>query len=602
MPDWFYRTVSRPALFRLPAATARDFALGFMGRLARLPLGPSIIDFLGHMRADPRLTATVGGVAFPTRVGLGSRLDVRATALPALARFGVGFLVVGPVTAGGSGNFPVERDDAAEAIHFPGPPQALGVAEAGPRIAEAARLGLPVIVRIGDGPGDDVARVVRELAPHAGFVALPHAAPAPVPVLIVADADADLPAGAAGWFVEGCVKGVEGLTVGAPVRAAALALVAALRRRNERAVIVAGGGVHEPADAVALLAAGADLVTVDSGLVFTGPGLPKRINEALLFAATRGSPPPTAERAPEMSWFWAALLGAGMLFGSLLALTIAATRVVLPYDEAFVGMTRAELDAINPRLLAFMTHDRVSLAGTMIAVGMVYVGLSLFGVRAGLHWAQQTIFVSAFTGFAGFFLFLGYGYLDPFHAFVSAAMLQLLLLAVHARLREPVPGVEPPPRTDRAWRRAQWGQLLLVIHGFALLTAGAVISYVGVTHVFVHSDLEFMGTTAEALAAANPRLVPLVAHDRASFGGMLLASGWAFLLPVLWGFRTGSAWLWWTLLTSGLAAYVAALGVHYAVGYTEWMHLVPAYAGLTLLVGGLALAQEYLCARPSPTT
>ena len=24
MPDWFYRTVSRPLLFRLPAATARD--------------------------------------------------------------------------------------------------------------------------------------------------------------------------------------------------------------------------------------------------------------------------------------------------------------------------------------------------------------------------------------------------------------------------------------------------------------------------------------------------------------------------------------------------------------------------------------------------
>src|SRR5437763_53153 len=39
MPDWFYRTVSRPLLFRLPANRARDFALGFLGRLARLPFG-----------------------------------------------------------------------------------------------------------------------------------------------------------------------------------------------------------------------------------------------------------------------------------------------------------------------------------------------------------------------------------------------------------------------------------------------------------------------------------------------------------------------------------------------------------------------------------
>jgi hypothetical protein len=41
MPDWFYRTVSRPLLFRLPAKAARDFALGFMGTLARLPGGPA---------------------------------------------------------------------------------------------------------------------------------------------------------------------------------------------------------------------------------------------------------------------------------------------------------------------------------------------------------------------------------------------------------------------------------------------------------------------------------------------------------------------------------------------------------------------------------
>jgi len=54
MPDWFYRTVSRRMLYRLGPRRARSFALGFMGRLARLPLGWLTIDLLGHMRADSR--------------------------------------------------------------------------------------------------------------------------------------------------------------------------------------------------------------------------------------------------------------------------------------------------------------------------------------------------------------------------------------------------------------------------------------------------------------------------------------------------------------------------------------------------------------------
>src|SRR5262249_59851554 len=178
-------------------------------------------------------------------------------------------------------------------------------------------------------------------------------------------------------------------------------------------------------------------------------------------------------------------------------------------------------------------------------------GVSRWGVRRGLHWARQAVFVSAFTGFASFFLFLGFGYLDPFHAFVTAVLLQLLLLGVHCRLGPYTPDAAPPLRADRRWRWGLWGQLLLIGHGFGLLGAGVAISCIGATHVFVHEDLEFMHTTAEALRQADPRLVPLVAHDRATFGGMLLAAGWAFLLPALWGFRNGSAWLWWTLLAAG---------------------------------------------------
>ena len=66
----------------------------------------------------------------------------------------------------------------------------------------------------------------------------------------------------------------------------------------------------------------------------------------------------------------------------------------------------------------------------------------------------------------------------------------------------------------------------------------------------------------------------------ATLGGMLLAGSWVFLLPALWGCRRGARWLWWTLLLGGLSAYVPAIGVHFAVGYTNPPHLLPAFAGL----------------------
>ena len=463
MPDWFYRTVSQPVLFRLPTVTARDLALGFMGRLARMPLGSLIIDFMGHMRADPRLRCTHQGVEFPTAVGLGPGLDAAAVALPALARFGFGFLEIGPVTLNGcAAGPPLERRIDQEAIWQADPRERLSLAAVAPRLAEASRLGLPLIARLGSAAGasaeqsaEEIAKLVHELAPyvhvfslltlrcavaddwsierwHTHVRSVLDAAQTArrevfwcVPLDVDAAAayrfiDTALSVAPAGLLGEGSVGGnTGGRLIGVPARGPALARVRELRQRHGAGLfLIACGGVHEPEDALALRNAGADLVEVDSGLVYSGPGLPKRINDALLFEATRDTAPTPHAAIPgrpvgndtawpaEMSWFWTFLMGAGMLFGSVLALAIAATRVVLPYDEAYLGLARDNLAKVNPRLLAFMAHDRVSLAGTMVAIGVMYVGLSLFGIRRGLHWAQIAVFVSAFTGFATFFLFL----------------------------------------------------------------------------------------------------------------------------------------------------------------------------------------------------
>jgi hypothetical protein len=287
-------------------------------------------------------------------------------------------------------------------------------------------------------------------------------------LLITADQEAEaiaplieeaLNKGIAGFVIDGSLRAdTDGRIIGLPVHEHSVHLVHKLRQLYGAQVpIIASGGIHEPAHALALLSAGANLIQVDTGLIYTGPGLPKRINDSLLFETTRNSPtfaPPP--RVSELTWFWTTLMGTGMLIGGVLALAIAATKVVLPYDEAFLGMSLHDLNALNSRLVAFMAHDRVSLAGVMVSVGLLYVVLSVFGMRRGLHWARQAVLISAFTGFVSFFLFLGFGYLDTFHAFVTASLLQLLLLGVHARLGLYTPLTQP----GFAWRWCMAGQSL----------------------------------------------------------------------------------------------------------------------------------------------
>ena len=186
MPDWFYRTVSRPLLFRLPATAARDLALGFMGALARFPGGGAVIDFLGHMRPAARLRRTVLGVTVSSPVGLAPRLDVHAVALGALARFGLGFLEVGPVLLRSQdANSKVERRVAEKAFWYAEPPPTLSADDLVRRLKRATRLLVPLIIRVGYSPGttpDQAAaecrQIVEQLTPYATLFSLTPPGPA----------------------------------------------------------------------------------------------------------------------------------------------------------------------------------------------------------------------------------------------------------------------------------------------------------------------------------------------------------------------------------------------------------------------------------------
>src|ERR1041384_1750936 len=169
MPDWFYRTVTQPILFRLPAPRARDFALGFIGRLARLPPGPFLIDFLGHMRADPRLRRSLLDTDFPTAVGLGPWLDTRLVATEALSRFGVGFIEVGPVSLAGSTSDESVKRLADQQALWMGPGGSISLADCKQRLSGVK---VPVIVRLDHGSDEGTQRLISELSLHVRLLSL----------------------------------------------------------------------------------------------------------------------------------------------------------------------------------------------------------------------------------------------------------------------------------------------------------------------------------------------------------------------------------------------------------------------------------------------
>jgi len=626
MPDWTYRTLLRPILFALPAGTAHRLALRAMNALVRMPLGPRVLEFFGHMRPDPRLAVRVGGLEFLGRTTLGLGLDPEGRALGAFRRFGLAIVEVGPLGAEPPDDSrPTTRSLAGWRIpvsRFDPTTLESGSLNAESSLAQVwlrieADEADPHRVKWMERPGEKVSGVTLsgwetieasrrgEWSERLRCLGLPwmlSLGPHPTTEVCLALIHDAVSQGARGVWFRSDSKQSDGSRNVESGRIADLAgVVVRLRSEFGPEFVLVAGGVRSVREALALRDSGADLVGLEVGMVFSGPGLPKRVNEAMLSGITLTSAqrPTRTEHPGSMAWTWGLLLGVSMTLGGLLAVGIASTRVVLPYDEAFCGMDREQLKALNPRLIAFLSHDRVSLAGTMLSAGVLYAGLAWHGIRQGLHWAKVVLVVSSLSGFFSFFLFLGFGYFDPFHAFVTAVLFQFLLLLIHSPIVEPAEPGSPELDEDGAWLAGLWGQLMMVTLGIGLVVAGCVICWIGSGPVLVREDLEFLATTREALQGSGRRLMPLIAHDRASLGGMLIACGLGVWLSAQWGFRCGRRWLWWTLLLSGGTAFLSAVGIHLAVGYTDPLHLAPAIGGAAWFGVALRLCREWLCV-PKP--
>jgi len=282
-----------------------------------------------------------------------------------------------------------------------------------------------------------------------------------------------------------------------------------------------------------------------------------------------------------------------LLFSGAFALFLAATGEFLPQDIHYLGMSAADLCGVaDCRVVDFMVHDRAAFGGTLMGLGVLYVWLTVFPLARGEAWAWWVWLVSATLGFATFLSYIGYGYLDTWHGLGTLLLLPVFvggMALTHRTLTAPLDWRtcwRPAGRWERR-SRATWGRLVLLFGAAGTAVGGLTILLVGVTVTFVPEDLAFMGLSVARLREINPRLVPLMAHDRAGFGGGVLTMGLTTFL-CLWLARP-SRHLYQAVAAAGTFSLAAALGVHGFVGYTDLGHLAPALGGLLLLVVGMSL-------------
>jgi hypothetical protein len=334
-----------------------------------------------------------------------------------------------------------------------------------------------------------------------------------------------------------------------------------------------------------------------SVLLATGPGWFNRVIEA---ASQTSAPPPSLADAGLNpfrwpGWLWGVLAGLGLMVAGAGAGAITLGPVLLSYDRSYLGLGVDDLRQINDNLVHFIQHDRISMAGNMIGLGALYTGLSWGGIRRGLAWARTALLISGLVAFLTLFYFVGTGFVDPLHTLVVVTLFPMLLAAVWNK-PDPPRWRSLPDGPESQRRRALWGQLLFIGLGAGLAVAGATISFVGLTDVFVSTDLGYLHTHGATLRAAEPQLLGFIAHDRAGFGGALIGSGLAIALIALWGFRRGERWVWWSLLIGFVTGTLPALAVHYAIGYTTFIHLLPVYVLMLATAAALVLSRPYLTA------
>jgi hypothetical protein len=91
-----------------------------------------------------------------------------------------------------------------------------------------------------------------------------------------------------------------------------------------------------------------------------------------------------------------------------------------------------------------------------------------------------------------------------------------------------------------------------------------------------------MGLDISAIRQISPLLIPVISHDRAGFGGGLCSIGSLLLFMARCAELSRS--FVEIVAMMGCAGFGCAIGVHFAVGYLDFVHLLPAFIGLIVFM------------------
>lgn len=600
MPDWSYHPLKRLLLDKLRPKTSREFIHNSMSTIASLPGGRKLIGFLGHMQPPQEFQKEWNDTTFPSPIGLSGHIDPNLSGINAFQELGFGFVEIGPIVLNEPKARIEPRMDNGTILfseHQEKVPLKLVIKK-----LTSLNIQIPIFAKIDE-----------QVNKNEWDIIIQHLTPF-VDAFIVTDeqVSACLDKGERNFYVSisteemnkeiGKFKEhpcISGIVITSPRRTmdscwheAANAneclakTIKQVKDLHPELIVITSGGVETPNQACTLVRAGADLLILTEGYVKAGPGLPKRIHERLLYEESRPLKKP--------NWYWSFLFGLSILIGGIIALYFAFTSIILPYDETFIGLTRAEILQVNPLILSFMSHDRMALAGTMISGGILYIQLARHGIKNDMHWAKVAFHSAAIIGFIGIILSIGYGYFDWLHGLFWLILLPIYFFSFKEGKKVAGSPFSSHGSNDRAWQYGLYGQLMFIIIGFLIVAGGIVISTIGVSKVFVSTDLNFLCMTPEMLESISNNLIPVIAHDRAGFGSALVSVGLLILMLSLWGFRKGERWIWNTLAIGALPAFIAGIGTHLYIGYTDFIHLLPVYFLVILYLLGLGLSYPFL--------
>lgn len=282
--------------------------------------------------------------------------------------------------------------------------------------------------------------------------------------------------------------------------------------------------------------------------------------------------------------FLIALTGVSLVLSGGFAVFQSISGQLLPHDSHAIGMdARALMQAGNRQLLGFMFHDRVAYGGSLLAIGFGYLWVAEFPMSRRAAWAWWALLFSGGIGFLAFLTYLGQGYLDTWHGVATLFLLPVFAAGLW-RSRPDHLSLRPIWAVSRQGENflASWGRSLLGACAVGLIVAGITVAIFGMTTVFVPSDLSFIGLQRSVLQQISPMLIPVIAHDRAGFGGGLCSMGVFLLFVARYAELTRS--LVEIVAVMGGIGFGCAIGVHFAVGYLDFLHLMPAFLGLAIFL------------------